>query len=224
MSKKTWWLKFTKNVLKSWKENPQKRPIIEHTKKVQTLLPSIDELQLVMVFISHRVWTLCHLALLRPLSSGTLSFPGTHNRSSVRLCSGIFSVSTACFPSFLPHLISTHLQRSRILSLALSTLTFPGVYPLLSRQVTSGHSYTNMSFLSLHPVTYGHQAAYVPLPLSHLQYGQSHLHHWEVHPSGWLRFKTSDSLLTLFFSFVQDSPSVPESYWFGKDFSLYVFS
>lgn len=125
-----------------------------------------------------------------------LYFHGTHSSIPCPPLQGHL-LSLQGWVVFLPATpIATYLQQSRILSLALPALTFPGS-PFTS--VLTGHFWSFPGRHSLPqspPCNLQTPTACVPLPVRDLLYAQSHPHHWEIHSSGSLRVKTFHSFVT----------------------------
>lgn len=146
-----------------------------------------------IVLISCHLWTLCYFGIteypllcdIYPSVVPTICF-------SVHFGNGIFSVSLAGLSAFL-HFLSP--LSARILSPKSRTLSFA-----LSREFI--YFNVNRSLLiipkltcPLSPPCNLQTPACVSLLLHQFQYGQSHLHHWEIHS---YRLKNFDLFFTFF--------------------------
>lgn len=177
---------------------------------------------LVPAFLSHHVWTLPLGTAEYPLLCEIYVSMVPTIRLSVHLCKGIFSVSMASLFASLPLPISTYLQQSRILSLALPALTFPGS-PFTSVLIGQFWSFPNQHSLpQFPPWNLQTPIACVPLPVRELPMPQTTptterpipLDHWGLKPFTHL----------LFVLLCPIQPPVPESYWLVNNLSLHVCS
>lgn len=142
-------------------------------------------------------------------------------RFPAHLCQGIFSASMVGLFSFLPPRISTYLQQSRILSLALPPLIFPFT------SVLTGHFWSLPNWHSLPqspPCDLQTPTVCVPFPVCELLDAQSYPHHGEIHSSGSLKVKTFHSCVIFCSPLSNTAPQSPSPTDLSKISYICTFS